>query len=844
MNYYQGTMQSKLMDINTKIASGLKIQYGYQDSSVFNQNLKLEYEKINLDQGIDVSNDAYTSTLNTDKALAELSQTAEQFNTKLIQAANDIHSPTSREAIARDLEKLKDHMVNIANTSIGGEFLFAGSNVKIRPFEPDGTYKGNDETLEALVSNNNPIPYNITGQELFFGRDSDHHKSITTNIRKFNQTKLNNDIMDRIKRGDIPEEVYIKAGDTLRDLLGDNDDDTSNNGKEYFYLRGVRPDGTSFKSKFDFDVGYKNPNNATKVQDLLDKIGKEFGNTSKNKVVDVSLNFWGQIEIKNLQPGNANLDFNLISSDMDVENLDELPALGARVTSFQKSPFMGEFSQSHLKAIKDNYDHRNLTFPSTLLTQDNFPATLNTKLKDVLSEDVSTLVIAGNRPNHDDGTINEEPIEDLNVEVSEDLEVRDLLAMIKKHFGGKVEGEIIRGELVLRDMNVMHKDRDMMDPPYNGPSGFSLSLTTLNDMGLETKGIRRDYRTEYDQVSFDNQGSKLISNVSQILSNGMGYANDETKLSAVAGGSLDGQTYHLVLEDHNGIPVNARIEFSNKGSYLVLPNADFNLNDPKSQAEFSIPLYNPHDEPPAVTISKADDVSYRQLLDAINIALNYSNQPMEYYQNAQTQGGSPTQAGKDAYESLLTQTKGRVSAYLTQDGRIEISDEMRSVSRMKFMMYDGASNDFSEQGIRNYRASLTFNANNALTIDEPDVNFFKSIDGIIEAVRAGVYRPDAFGEEYTSEMRNKGIQNAIELFGHLSDHIEKMIALNGAHSRSFENVIRRNEVLRVQIESIKSDTIGTDVAETYNHFSNLTTNYNAVLASTSRINQMSLVNYL
>ena len=42
MNYYQGTMQSKLMDINTKIASGLKIQYGYQDSSVFNQNLKLE----------------------------------------------------------------------------------------------------------------------------------------------------------------------------------------------------------------------------------------------------------------------------------------------------------------------------------------------------------------------------------------------------------------------------------------------------------------------------------------------------------------------------------------------------------------------------------------------------------------------------------------------------------------------------------------------------------------------------------------------------------------------------------------------------------------------------------
>ncbi|RDU59185.1 flagellar hook-associated protein FlgL [Helicobacter marmotae] len=844
MNYYQGTMQSKLTDMNTKIASGLKIQYGYQDSSVFNQNLKLEYEKVNLDQGIDVSNYAHTSTLNTDKALSELSQSADQFNTKLIQAANDIHSPTSREAIARDLEKLKEHMINIANTAIGGEFLFAGSNVKVRPFEPDGTYKGNGERLEALVSNNNPIPYNITGEELFFGRDSDHHKSITTNIRKFNQTKLNNDIMDRIRRGDIPEEVYIKPGDTLRDLLGDNDDDTSNNGKEYFYLRGVRPDGSSFKSKFEFDVGYKNVNNATKVQDLLDRIGKEFGNTSKNKVVDVGMNFWGEIEIKNLQPGNANLDFHLISSDVDVENLDDLPALGARVTSFQKSPFMGAFSQSSLKAIKDNYDHRNLTFPSTFLTKDNFPATLRTKLKDVLAEDVSTLLISGTRPNRDDGSINEESIGDLNIQVDDDLEVQDLLSMIKQHFGGNIEGEIIRGQLVLRDMNVSHKDRDMMDPPFNGPSGFSLTLTTLNQMGLETKGLRQDYKSEYDRLSFDNQGSKLISNVSQILSSGMGYANEETKLSSVAGGSLDGQTYNLALDDHNGIVVNARIEFSNKGSYLIIPNADFDITDSKSQAEFSIPLYNPHDEPPAVSVSKADDVTYRQLLDAISIALNYSNQSMDTYKNAQAQNGVPTQEGKKMYEAMLEQTKGRISAYLSRDGRIEIADEMRSVSRMKFMIYDSSSNDFSEQGIRNYRSSLTFNANNALVIDEPDIDFFHSLDGIIQAVRSGVYRPDAYGEEYTDQMRNKGIQNGIELFGHLKDHIEKMIALNGTHGRSFENVIRRNEVLRVQIESIKSDVIGTDIAQTYNHFSNLTTNYNAVLASTSRINQMSLVNYL
>ncbi|WP_394949980.1 flagellar hook-associated protein FlgL [uncultured Helicobacter sp.] len=837
MNYYQGTMQSKLSDINTKIASGLKIQYGYQDSSVFNQNLKLEYEELNLDQGIDNSNTAYTRTLNTDKALAELSQTAVQFNTKLIQAANDIHSPISREAIARDLEKLKEHMINIANTSIGGEFLFAGSNVKIRPFEPDGTYKGNNERLEALISSRNLMPYNITGNELFFGRDSDNYKTITTNIRKLNQSKLNPDIMDRIRRGDIPEEVYIKATDTLRDLLGDDDRITNNNGKEYFYMRGVRPDGTSFKSKFSFDVGFGDEKNATKVQDLLDKIGKEFGNTSKNKVVDVSLNYWGQIEIKNLAPGNANLDFHLISSDKDVENLDELASIGAKVTSFQKSPFIGEYSQHTIMALRDNYDYRISKIPSTFLTKDNVPATLTTKVRDVLPEGVDTLVFSGTRPNTNDGKINPELIEDLKISIDDSMQFRDIIKQVSTHFGGKLEGEMINGELVFRDNNVKNKDKDTYEPPFNGESGFSFSLSTYGNGELRD-GLRSDYKAEYDRLAFENRGSKLVSNVQQILSGGMGFANDDTKLSEVAGGSIDGQVYNLSLSDHNGVPLQARITLSNKdGSFLVIP-------DSKSNQEIHIPLYNPHDEPPAVSVTKADDLTYRQLMDAIGIALNYSNQDSQAYINTQLEDGTPTQEGKRAFESLLQAQQGKIEVTLTPQGRIQISDQMRSISRMKFMIYNDQSNDFSEQALHDHTTFLTFNANNALTIDQPDINFFDGLDEMIKAVRNGIYRPDAYGDNYVPDMRNIGIQNSIELFGHFSNHIEKMIAQNGAHGRSFENALRRNEVLKVQIASIKNDNIGTDMAQTYNHFSNLTTNYNAVLASTSRINQMSLVNYL
>lgn len=837
MNYYQNVLQNKLNDMNTKIASGLKIQYGYQDSSVNNQNLKLEFEKNTLEQGIDVAKDAQTATLNTDKTLSELSEVMVQFKTKLIQAANDVHSANSREAIAKDLEKLKDHIINLANTSIGGEFLFAGSKVDRPPFDSQGNYYGNDEKLNALISSNNLVPYNITGEELFFGRDSDKQKLITTNIKMLNQNKLHPDVMDAFNKGNASEEVYIKPEDTLRDLIGDNDNDTTNDGKEYFYLRGIRPDGSSFKAKFSFDKAYKNQSDATTVNDLLDQIGKEYGNTPKNKVVDVSMNAWGQIEIRDLKPGNSNIDFHMISSDQDVDNIEELKSNGARITSFNKSPFLTDRSLSSIKSISDDYDFRYIHIPTAFIDKDNSVATKNTKLSDILGSDTSTLLIDGTRPNNSDGTINQEVIEPLQIDVKNST-MQDLIDGIKSHFGGNIEVELANGRLSVIDKNVTNKEHDSKSPPFDGEHGLSISLKTFDSNGLETDGIPADYQTEYDKTYFTNKGPKLIGNISQVLADGSQFATPETKLSEVAGGSIEGQSYTLKLNDHNGIPIEAQILFDSKGSYLKLPSKTPN------KSEYIIPLYNPHDEPPAISVTKANDVTYQQLMDAMSIALNYSNETADSFLKAEDNRNEPSQDGKDNYEAILQRSKGPLSIHMTRDGKIQIEDNVRSLSKMRFMLYNDNTSDFSTQAIKNDISTIRLNANNALTIDQPDINFFEQIDDIIDSVRRGIYRPDASGKNYTQDMRRIGIQNGIAVLDHLSDHVEKMVSLNGVHGKTFENIIRRNEILKVQVDSIKGDVIGTDLAETYNKFSNLTTNYNAVLASTSKINQMSLVNYL
>ncbi len=815
MNNYQNALQNKINDANTQIASGLKIRYGYQNSDINNQNLKFQYEENTLDQGIDVAQNAYTSTLNTDKALQEFSKTMEAFKTKLIQSANDVHSETSRTAIANDLERLREHMMNVANTSIGGEFLFGGSKVDRPPIDSEWKYHGNGEDLNALISSDNLVPYNISGQDLFLGADKDKHKLITTNIKLLNQNKLHPDVMDALEHSSLPEEVFIKPSDTLRELIGDNDKDPTNDPKEFFYLQGIRPDGSSFKEKFALSKAYQNKESATKVSDLLDKIAHAYGNTSQNKVVDVSLNNWGQIEIKNLTPGSENLDFHLISSDGDFDDLDALRSSGKRVTEYVKSAFVTDRSLSQVKAVPNMYNPRVLEIPSVFVTKDNVLANKNTKLSEIFGDSVETLKI-----NASDNTsaikIPNLPI-GLDIPILLDVKnstIKDLKDAIKERFNNEVDVEIeTNGRLRIIDNS-------------SNQSPISLALSTLDQKGLEVAGIPTNNASEYQKTYFNKEGAKLESNVAQIAQNGT--ANGSTKLSEVANGSLENSVFNMKLNDVNGSFLEAQMILDNNGAFLSLPNG------------IKIPLYDPTSAD--IQASKPNEVTYRQLMDAMSIALNYSNTDPSIYQ--QISDNPTSKESKERFIELLKQAKGNLSVNLNEEGKVIIQDNMHSNTKMQFMLFDKDANDFSQNALHSDKPSLKLNANNALIIDKPSVNFFDQLENIITSVRKGIYRPDALGDTYSSDMRNLGIQNGITLIDHLSDHIEKMIAKNGSHGKAFENIIRRNEVLKTQVQSIRGETTGTDMAETYNKFSNLTNNYNAVLASTNKINNLSLTKYL
>ena len=874
MQYRQDRTYGELSNVLSQM-SGLKIQFGYQSPSIFNKTLALDFNINTLIQSKEIAKNALTFTKHT--ALNELSKTMDSFKTKLIQGANDMHSETSRLAIAKDLKAIRDHFLSIANTSIGGEFIFAGTATTKQPFNANGTYNGNNAALEALLGSHNSVAYNITGYELFFSSDRDTNRVISTNVPKFNQSKLNPSIMYPDHPTGVSEEVYITENDTLRDLVGDNDSNTSNNDPEVFYITGRKPDGTAFKAKFAMDISYTDEAQAPKVQDLLDRIGKEFGNTEISKVVDVTVNEWGQIEIRDLTGGRSNIEFSMISSSyqdpnnatfdpnvnpptdgVGVLDIDTLLNSGAKVNSYVKSPFLGSFSSEAITSVNDYNDHRIHEIPTTFRTHTNELARTTTRLVDIFPAGVDSIELSGTAANTALDTAGAAVVP-TNFAIGPDTTVQDLMDEIQRVYsdgGGDVEVQFTDGKIIVVDNNVSKKnppDRDEMFLPYIGDSSLSVTLTAQSG-GVNIEGFRNDYTVEFDRVDFSRNGSTLTSNVSQIVRATNEYATMNTKLSEVAGTGLDGHTYNFEVKDVTGQDISGRIEFRNGGSVFII-DSPAQVNG-VNVGGLEIPILQSNGNPPQVsdTPTPADEVTYQQLADTLGIILNLHNSNPGDLQAITNNGAGGADfsdpAVKLGYENLLGNAKNNVVVSLDVNGALQVKDLNRTPTQMEFSLYDSTSDNYTlnaegrvEPNGQTGHPALTFQANSAIVADDPHVNFFEQIDRIIEALEIGSYRAGGT-PAYDSSMRNPGIQNALLVFDHLADHVNKVHTKNGAQGNAFTYSIERTEMLVTQTQILRSETIDTDYAEAYLKFSTLSMNFQAVLSSIGRVSQLSLINYI
>lgn len=278
----QQNVNKELKKVTEQISSGKKIQKSYEDPTVFNDTLKLDTH-INQLKGVqDRTQKAQNFVATTDTTLQDFSDAIRNFKNQLITSANDALNQNDREAIAAALEKEKERMLTLANTQIGGQYIFSGSATSVKPFDENGLYHGNEGEVKVNLGEGVSMAYNIDGGSLFLGHDDQIHKEVATNVT--------------LKRSETGGN--ITAADPLSALTGDETNPLT------FQIAGSGHDGSIVKSEVTLQAGES-------MQNLLEKIGEAYGNTSENRSVEVHLDDYGHIRIKDLQRGGSQLELKL-----------------------------------------------------------------------------------------------------------------------------------------------------------------------------------------------------------------------------------------------------------------------------------------------------------------------------------------------------------------------------------------------------------------------------------------------------------------------------------------------------------------------------------------------------
>ena len=90
-----------------------------------------------------------------------------------VEAGNGTVSAADQQAISQQLSGIQQQLVSIANTSVGGTYLFSGTLVETVPFTvnaaPGGgvTYNGNSGVTSVEISNGQSVNTNVPGDQLF-----------------------------------------------------------------------------------------------------------------------------------------------------------------------------------------------------------------------------------------------------------------------------------------------------------------------------------------------------------------------------------------------------------------------------------------------------------------------------------------------------------------------------------------------------------------------------------------------------------------------------------------------------------------------------------------------------
>ena len=159
--------------LQNQASTGKRINKPSDDPVVAVRSMFYRSSLIEIDQfknNVDEGNSWMTTT---DESLDEVNSALQRVRELTIQGLNGTNSPEDRNAIAQEINQLKEHIGEVANSQIAERYIFARTDFKTAPYrdDPPGSPKefwnNNQGKMESQIGQNNFVQVNIVGTDIF-----------------------------------------------------------------------------------------------------------------------------------------------------------------------------------------------------------------------------------------------------------------------------------------------------------------------------------------------------------------------------------------------------------------------------------------------------------------------------------------------------------------------------------------------------------------------------------------------------------------------------------------------------------------------------------------------------
>lgn len=175
-------ISQKTLEAQLQASSGKRVSKPSDDPTAFGRIVLDQTDLARTSQWLRNIDSGATRLAAADSALGQVDTILSRIKELAVSGRSETNTADDRNVIAKEVRELHRELIQVSNTEINGQRIFAGTKTDSDPFVLGSgdtvTYAGNSESQSIAVGNNQTIQVTVPGDQIFTGATTNVFDSI------------------------------------------------------------------------------------------------------------------------------------------------------------------------------------------------------------------------------------------------------------------------------------------------------------------------------------------------------------------------------------------------------------------------------------------------------------------------------------------------------------------------------------------------------------------------------------------------------------------------------------------------------------------------------------------